>query len=486
MGIIDFTPDALSLLESNRNLGYSIAEAISDLIDNSITAGATKISYHLNWNDGKPFFLLVDNGCGMSNYEAEFTSSFKLGSIKERNNFKDLGRFGMGMKTASLSQARVLSVFTKKENYNTLGLSLDLNFINEMGNKWLLKELERDEFQNHFDYLDHIPSGTIIRWDDWDRAPNKIDEFVKQAININNYLAVCFHRFIENGISILYDDRPIQPCSPIPNGKAHVFSGPRKLKGNYHAKFTSYILQHPKFWDEDYENSRNFNSFKLFDGFEKQQGIYIYRCDRLLTPKGGWPELTKHTNSSKLARIVIDIPNTSDELWSLEITKTNATIPLDLKNEIRELIDATKKDSSLEIGRSNKELREELNIDSALIWLNNKNNQFMCYTYSINIEHPVFQSLIEDSKIKEKELKVLLNMISSSLPISLIIKNNEEEPTRHDRLNKSDKLSQGDLELAKKIFELKVRNNTKAEAITWLLQHEPFCYYIEQIKEYLL
>jgi hypothetical protein len=109
----------------------------------------------------------------------------------------------------------------------------------------------------------------------------------------------------------------------------------------------------------------------------------------------------------------------------------------------------------------------------------------MCYSYSININHPVFQTLIEDSKIKEKELKVLLNMISESLPISLIIKNNEEEPTRHDRLNKSDKLSQGDLDLAKKIFELKVRNNTKADAITWLLQHEPFCYYIEQIKEYL-
>ena len=76
----DFTPDPISLLESNRNLGYSIEEAISDLIDNSISAGATKISYELHWNDGKPYFLLKDNGCGMSNADKELVNSFRLGS----------------------------------------------------------------------------------------------------------------------------------------------------------------------------------------------------------------------------------------------------------------------------------------------------------------------------------------------------------------------------------------------------------------------
>ena len=105
----DFTPDPISLLESNRNLGYSIEEAVSDLIDNSISAKATTISYEIHWNDGNPFFLLKDNGSGMSNLDNELINSFKLGSknpLEERDP-SDLGRFGFGMKTASLSQARL-------------------------------------------------------------------------------------------------------------------------------------------------------------------------------------------------------------------------------------------------------------------------------------------------------------------------------------------------------------------------------------------
>ena len=82
MGIdtFDFTPDPISLLESNRNLGYSIEEAISDLIDNSISAKATNISYEIHPNNGKPYFLLKDNGIGMSNLDNELVDSFRLGS----------------------------------------------------------------------------------------------------------------------------------------------------------------------------------------------------------------------------------------------------------------------------------------------------------------------------------------------------------------------------------------------------------------------
>ena len=84
----DFTPDPISLLESNRNLGYAIDEAISDLIDNSISAGATEISYEMHWNVGQPYFLLKDNGSGMSNKNNELINSFRLGSknpLEERD-----------------------------------------------------------------------------------------------------------------------------------------------------------------------------------------------------------------------------------------------------------------------------------------------------------------------------------------------------------------------------------------------------------------
>ncbi len=76
----DFSPDPLALLESNRNLGYSIEEAVADLIDNSITADATTIIINLDWNDGNPIFKLHDNGKGMS--QEKLIESFKLGSLE--------------------------------------------------------------------------------------------------------------------------------------------------------------------------------------------------------------------------------------------------------------------------------------------------------------------------------------------------------------------------------------------------------------------
>jgi len=222
MGIdtFDFTPDPISLLESNRNLGYSIEEAISDLIDNTISANATKISYEIHWNQGNPYFLLKDNGKGMSNLDSELINSFRLGSrnpLDDRDP-NDLGRFGFGMKTASLSQARILTVITKKKGYNTLALSLDLNFIRDK-ERWLLKSADNDSLKTEFEYLDKLDSGTVIRWDNWDRAPKLEEDFMSLISNINNYLSVCFHRFIEKGVSICCHDYPLEPCSPIPFGE---------------------------------------------------------------------------------------------------------------------------------------------------------------------------------------------------------------------------------------------------------------------------
>ena len=157
---------------------------------------------------------------GMSNANNELVDSFRLGSknpLEERDP-NDLGRFGFGMKTASLSQARILTVITKKKGYTTLAFSLDLNFIRDKG-KWLLRTVDDDLFEAELDYLNNLDSGTIIRWDDWDRAPKSEDDLLALNSQINDYLSVCFHRFIEKGISICCHDYSLESCSPIPSGE---------------------------------------------------------------------------------------------------------------------------------------------------------------------------------------------------------------------------------------------------------------------------
>lgn len=481
----DITPDPISLLESNRNLGYSIEEAVADLVDNSISAKAKLISFELHWNEGSPYFILKDNGKGMSNKDNELINSFKLGSknpLSERDP-KDLGRFGFGMKTASLSQARSLTVISKKEKFSIIARSLDLDFIANSNLGWKLKYPDDQLLADQYKFLNSVKCGTIIRWDNWDRAPKAKSDFDDLNLIITNYLSVCFHRFIEKGIKIYCNDILVKPCSPIPSGEGSLCFSTVPLTNNSEAIQSSYILQHPKFWKENYDNSLTINSFKLFEGFERQQGLYIYRCDRLLTPKGGWMGLINKGNASKLARVVIDYPNNADHLWSLDITKTNATIPYEFKRSIKELIDASKSESSLKINRGVKQITNSLrNRTNSLLWVEHFDHDVNALKYNLDINHPLFRFYISESKISEKDLKSLLLTIAENLPVSKIIQNNDDDPFKHDRGSRNDTLTKSEIEIVLKMFEYKSREMTAGNAFNWLLNYEPYCYYESQLK----
>jgi hypothetical protein len=479
----DFSPDPLALLESNRNLGYSIEEAVADLIDNSITADAKEIIINLDWNKGHPIFRLYDNGNGMN--EEKLIDSFKLGSLEPRNA-KDLGRFGFGMKTASLSQARELIVITKKKGADIILRSLDLDFIRNNKRKWNLKYCDVSDFEKEIDFLAKTNHGTIICWRSWDRAPTLEDNFASLISKISNYSAVCFHKFIEKGLKIFSHDELLKPINPIPKDSQKYSEIP--LKNHPKSKQTAFILKHPKFWEEEFDSVYQINSYNLFNGFAAQQGIYIYRCDRLLNPYGGWLGVIKTINSSKLARVTIDYPNSADNLWSLDITKTNSTIPFQFKKEIEKLIETTKLESVSKISRGIASIKNKINTlyDSSLIWNEEEDKNLRCYRYYPNINHPIFQNLIETKKIDRKTLISIFNLISENLPVARIIENNDNDSGKHDRMLRTEKLSEDDLISAKEIYEkVKIIKN-KAEALDFLLKCEPFCYHQEEVKKYII
>ena len=123
-------PSPSSLMESLRDIGYSMETALADVIDNSITAQATDININFSWNDAEPWLAISDNGHGM-NYQ-ELLLAMKLGSLSplESRKDNDLGRFGLGLKTASFSQCRRLTVVSKKEN-SISAMEWDLDQITE-------------------------------------------------------------------------------------------------------------------------------------------------------------------------------------------------------------------------------------------------------------------------------------------------------------------------------------------------------------------
>ena len=188
-----------------RSLGYSFSSAIADLIDNSISAKADEISI-LSEPSADPWMVIFDNGCGMSKDELYEAMRYGSKSPLDKRDSDDLGRFGLGLKAASLSQCRRLVVVSKKNN-EISAYSWDLDFVIEKG-AWVLKCFSDEEIKEYFyiDMLDKVRAGTYILLENFDRVKEGTNDinttFNKNLNDMENHIALVFHRFIEEGLII--------------------------------------------------------------------------------------------------------------------------------------------------------------------------------------------------------------------------------------------------------------------------------------------
>lgn len=193
-------PNAPILVESTRSIGYSFEAAVADIVDNSISAGATEVL--IGFQSIEPAWLCIeDNGCGMTAEELENAMRYGSQSSLAQRSENDLGRFGLGMKMASLSQCRTLIVMTKK-NGMISAASWDLDYIVQQNN-WSLKTFSEDEIQQFpgYDYLMVCESGTVVIWKNFDRlqkeSANFHQDFDEKIDVTRQHLALVFHRFLD-------------------------------------------------------------------------------------------------------------------------------------------------------------------------------------------------------------------------------------------------------------------------------------------------
>jgi len=165
---IELPPYAPVLMESTRALGYSLEAAVADLLDNSISADATQIKIQF-WALDDPYMFFVDNGHGMSSDDATNAMQYGSKSPLEARTANDMGRFGLGLKTASLSQCRNLTVVTCKEGVYS-ARRWDLDIIN-IRKKWILLDLDMEQMESlpGFNELRIFESGTLVIWKNFDR-----------------------------------------------------------------------------------------------------------------------------------------------------------------------------------------------------------------------------------------------------------------------------------------------------------------------------
>lgn len=476
MNSIELPPYAPILMESTRAIGYTLESAIADIIDNSIAAGADKIEIHFNPYD-EPIIAIFDNGCGMN--KDKLVSSMRYGTISaaEIRKDKDLGRFGLGMKTASLSQCRKLTVISKADN-KINACRWDLDYIRNTG-KWSLICLDYDEIkkQIYVDELNKVNSGTIIIWQNFDKYNdnniNGTEAVIEMMDNVNTHLSLVFHRYLEGEpglkkIKISINENEIKPIDPFLKNKSQQLSAPEKLKiDNEDIIVTPYLLPHL--------SSLSSEEIKMLggdSGLRKNQGFYVYRNKRLLT-WGTWFKLAKKEELNKLARVRIDIPNTLDSQWTLDIKKSRAFPPYSIRKNLRSITEKI-------CGQSKRtwNFRGKRETDKSIEHIWEKILTRGGITYQINKFHPLVAEVMKDMNDSSK-FEDLIDMIDACIPINQIYSDlSSDRKINEENRNKIN-------EEAVKDLAAKILKNKEGEErnfyIDLLEKSEPFNSYKEVI-----
>ncbi len=480
-------PTADVLMTSMRSMGYTFESAIADVIDNSISAKCHEIIIRFPIDPQDCFITISDDGEGMS--RDELFDAMKYGSQLKAGTraVDDLGRFGLGLKAASLSQCRKLTVISKKEE-RLAAFCWDLDKIEESSDWSILEYNDSDIKQiKGIEYLDNKSCGTVVLWEDFDvlrkSAGSVYAELSRYQELVSNYLELIFHRYLNkpkpNNIDMYINNHKLEGLDPFlekhkkTNVRREMIIPVIDSSGVEQKVIVQpYVLPFQKdLSNEDKKKSGGIEEYRT------KQGFYIYRNERLII-WGTWfgrkrGELTKH------ARVRVDIPNTLDDIWGIDIKKQTATIPNVIKNQLTKAVDEA---MNLAIKAQQHRGRIE-NIDENVdyIWDRIKVPHEEQFFYKINRESKVFD-LIKDSVDDEtwNRIDMVLDEIENSVPYQQIYIDKSQNKV-YDEI---DDERVADIK-AKAIMLVRIAENlgnqSKEEAIEKLFLSEPFIKY-PQIK----
>ena len=367
-------PAAKRTLNALRDIGYDINSAIADIVDNSLSRGkASNVFINFDFTKDYKFFLYIfDDGNGMSSSTLE--ESMRIGSKNDEYEKNDLSKYGMGLKTASMSQAMKLTVLSKFHGSQVSAYSWDLHHINET-NKWEIlkhtseeiKHLQENIIENSKDgnkELFETKSWTLVLWNDllefqknFESYPSRnsgLSYYFKTVESIKTYLRLVFSRFIdgENGAkktNIFLNKEKLNSLDPFCRKEEHTIeltltdsNGNFKINdGIPPIKIHRYLLPtNPiKPGEFTFSSVETWEEAKGTKSWNEAQGYYVYRNNRLIS-WGGWYRTKTIDEHDKLARASIDLTSEHDDLFTLDVKKTRIQFPEELKNHLKDNVNS--------------------------------------------------------------------------------------------------------------------------------------------------
>lgn len=472
-------PEATSMIETFRAIGYSIETAVADIIDNSISAGAKNIWVDYEWNGPDTQFWIMDDGLGMNN--EDIIQAMRPGSINplETRKKHDLGRFGLGLKTASFSQCRKFCVVSKTNTSDDDFWSWDLDFVNEVKSWRLIKYCPEET--KFIKTLSALESGTIVIWWDIDRltkgsmaeSESSKSKFLETMDNVKKHLAMVFHRFLEDGLTIYFRDRKIKAWDPFMFGAEGLQSRPEMVLGNGDIKVKGFVLPHrSKLSPDEYESGKGPK-----DSWTAHQGFYVYRNKRLLVA-GDWLGLFKREVHYDLCRIMIDLPNTYDGEWQIDIKKSIARPPLKYRDQILSVAKDVRNQAVEVYRHKGKVLRRKLSTDEFFpLW--EERARHGKRFYKVNRTHPLIEEVFSKAGPLKIEIEKLLQFVEETVPVPLITLQESEHERPHGQPFEG--IDHNALkETLKKLFESMVNSGVSPDkARMRILNMEPFSFFPE-------
>lgn len=488
MRFVECGINAGNFIDSYRNIGYSIETAITDVIDNSIFAQATEIHVDMTWEPyetKKPFVKISDNGIGMTDNELHEAMRLGCRSPLARRNADDLGRFGLGLKSASFSQCRRFTVISRK-NGTIACKQWDIDRIKENGFKLI------DCTPAEIGLGDSIPSGTgtVVIWQNLDHLnipeelePEKKDRLWTEILKkVHAHIQITYGDF-KNKITFLFNGNKINLWSPFSIEGANITTDEEIPFGDSIVRVRTYIL--PKTM-----TAEEMNIATLGKSMNEMQGFYVYRNKRLIK-YGGWLDLQKMENKEvfRLARIRLDIDNSMDDAWHIDVKKENAVCPPALIDKLTSYAKQARSDSRRIFRSRGRTLRRKSEESkSAFLWAYGTKDG-KAY-YEINRTNPLIKSFndsLDDDQ--QKDFQFLLQAIENYIPVMSILETESSSDGTYVENHSSTEIN--DNEIASK-FESLIESCTHydglslEEAIDFIRTTEPFISHIETVDNVIM
>lgn len=418
-------PRAAALVESLRGLGYSASTAIADIVDNSIAAGADTVEIRFHWAGAASWISILDNGGGMS--AAGLDSAMRLGDRNPLDERKpgDLGRFGLGLKTASFSQARSLTVASRSAGAAISCLRWDLDALAaSTDDGWYLLEGPREGSEDLLAPLDSRPSGTLVLLEKLDRLVTpgfESDDFLEVIERLDQHLAMTFHRYLGGTrprLGLVLNGRPVSPWDPfMTDHPSKPWSRPEVGLAGARVRVQCHVLPH-----KDKLSPQEQGRAAGPEGWNAGQGFYVYRNERLIVA-GSWLGLGAGRHWTKdeahrLARIRLDITNEADADWKLDIRKSTARPPVWLRKPLTRLAEETRTRARQVFAHRGASSVGSRAGPITMAWQAVRSSG--ATRYRISRDHEAVRSLLDAAPDLADHVELVLRVIEETVPVQRI------------------------------------------------------------------